>query len=176
MEKIKEKIDVEKLTKCFRAFSYAFTFGLFYSLFVVASPWMDIGVPLGVLTVFWGITKLIFTFAIVCYYQNIKEPKIGFAGVFMFASTIFTFFPINGFLSLAFEALAISSLSLILFDLNKIFPGLRLSVASGLIFLGVIFSILNNPLMQSLASFSWLFGFLVASNRMSFLTKLKRKE
>ena len=62
---------------------------------------------------------------------------------------------------------------LILFDLNKLFPGLRLSVAAGLIFLGVIFSILNNPLMLSLAGFTWLFGFLVAGNRVGVLSKLR---
>ena len=71
------------------------------------------------------------------------------------------------------EALAISALSLVLFDLNKLFPGLRLSVASGLIFLGVIFSILNNQMMLSIASFAWLFGFLVAATRVNILSKLK---
>ncbi len=168
-----EKTDLNKLRKCFKTLSVGFTFAVFYALFVVASPWMDIGVPVQVLTFYWAIVKFIFGAGLICYYGAIKEPKIAFAGIFMLTSAAFTVFPINGFLSLTVEALAISSLSLVLFDLNKLFPGLRLSVAAGLIFLGVIFSILNNAMMLSFAGFAWLFGFLVAGSRVSVLSKLK---
>ncbi len=170
---MKSEKELNLIKKCFKVLSIGLTFAVFYSLFIVASPWMNIGVSVEVLTVYWAIVKFILGGGIICYYNAIKEPKIGFAGVFMLTSAIFSIFPINGFLTLAVEALAISSLSLILFDLNKLFPGLRLSVAAGLIFLGVIFSILNNPLMLSLAGFTWLFGFLVAGNRVGVLSKLR---
>ncbi len=170
---MENKIDIEKLRKCFKTLSFGFTFAVFYALFVVASPWMDIGVPIEVLTIYWAIVKIVFGVGLICYYNSIKQPKIAFAGVFMLTSAFFTVFPINGFLSLTVEALAISSLSLTLFDLNKLFPALRFSVAAGLIFLGVIFSILNNSMMLSLAGFAWLFGFLVAASRTGILSKLK---
>ncbi len=164
---------LNKLRKCFKVLSYGFTFAVFYALFVVASPWMDIGIPVEALTVYWAVVKFVFGAGLICYYNAVKEPKIAFAGIFMLTSAAFTVFPLNGFLSLTIEALAISSLSLVLFDLNRFFPGLRLSVAAGLIFLGVIFSILNNAMMLSIAGFAWLFGFLVASNRVGILSKLK---
>ena len=164
---------INKIGKCFKLLAYAFTFAMFYSLFVVASPWVNIGISVEVLTVYWGIVKLIFGIGLICYYNSVKQPKLAFAGIFMLSSFVFTLFPISGFLSLTMEALAISALSLVLFDLNKLFPGLHLSVASGLIFLGVIFSILNNQMMLSIASFAWLFGFLVAATRINILSKLK---
>jgi hypothetical protein len=168
-----KEINVNKIKTCFKLLSLGFTFAMFYALFVVASPWMNIGVPLEVLNVYWAIVKFILAFGLICYYNGVKQPKIAFAGIFMLTSSVFTIFPINGFLSLAVEALALTSLSLTIFDLNKLFPGLRLSVAAGLIFLGVIFSILNNPMMLSISGFAWLFGFLVASNRVGILSKLR---
>ncbi len=160
-------------SKCFKALSTGLALGAFYALFIVAGPWLSLDIPETVLTVFWAITKGIMGFGLLCLYQSTRELKSAIAGMLMIASVIFSLFPIQAFLSLAVEALAMTSLSLILFDLNKLFPGLKLSVPAGLLFLGVVFSILNNPMMTSLAGFAWLYGFVVSGSRVGVLSRLQ---
>jgi len=159
--------------KCFKALSFGLSLGVFYALFIVASPWLSLEIPLAVMTIFWAIIKAVLAFGLLCLYQNTKELKMAIAGILMFASALFSPFPVHVFMVLTVEALAMTSLSLVLFDLNKAFPGLKLSVPAGLIFLGVIFSILNNPMMHSLAGFAWLYGFLVSASRVGVLSRLK---
>ena len=160
-------------SKCFKALSAGLGLAAFYALFIVAGPWLALDIPEMVLTVFWAITKGVIGFGLLCLYQSTREIKSAIAGMLMIASVIFSLFPIQMFLSLAIEALAITSLSLILFDFNKMFPGLKLSVPAGLLFLGVVFSILNNPMMFSLAGFAWLYGFIVSSSRINVLSRLQ---
>lgn len=160
-------------SKCFKALSSGLGLGAFYALFIVAGPWLSLDIPETVLIVFWAISKGVIGFSLLCLYQSTRELKSAIAGMLMIASVVFSLFPIQMFLSFAIEALAITSLSLILFDFNKLFPGLKLSVPAGLLFLGVVFSILNNPMMNSLAGFAWLYGFIVSSSRVSVLSRLQ---
>ncbi len=160
-------------SKCFKALSAGLGLGAFYALFIVAGPWIALDIPPTVLTVFWAIAKGVIGFGLLCLYQSTRELKSAIAGMLMIASVVFSLFPIQMFLSLAIEALAMTSLSLILFDFNKMFPGLKLSVPAGLLFLGVVFSILNNPMMFSLAGFAWLYGFIVSSSRINVLSRLQ---
>lgn len=164
---------ISKHARCFKVLSFGLGLGAFYALFVVASPWIALDLPMAVTTVFWTLIKGLLAYGLICLYQNSKELKMALAGILMLASALFTPFPVQTFMVLAIEALAMTSLSLVLFDLNKAFPGLKLSVPAGLIFLGIIFSILNNPMMHSLAGFAWLYGFLVASSRVNVLSHLK---
>ncbi len=160
-------------SKCFKSLSSGLALGAFYALFIVAGPWISLNIPETVLTIFWAITKGVIGFGLLCLYQSTRELKSAIAGMMMIASVVFSLFPIQMFLSLAIEALAVTSLSLILFDFNKMFPGLKLSVPAGLLFLGVVFSILNNPMMSSLAGFAWLYGFIVSSSRINVLSRLQ---
>jgi len=175
LTKMKQKTILNH-AKCFKALSLGLGLGVFYALFVVAAPWLSMDLPIAVTTIFWAIIKGVLAYGLLCLYQNTKELKMAIAGILMLASAIFSPFPVQTFMVLAIEALAMTSLSLVLFDLNKIFPGLKLSVPAGLIFLGVIFSILNNPMMHSLAGFAWLYGFLVSSSRVGMLARLRPQE
>ncbi len=159
--------------KCFKTLSAGLGLGAFYALFIIAGPWLALDLPDPVMITFWAITKGVIGLGLMCLYQSTKELKSAIAGMLMIASVIFTLFPIQLFLSLTIEALAMTSLSLILFDFNKLFPGLKLSVPAGLLFLGVVFSILNNPMMASLAGFAWVYGFVVSSSRMGVLARLR---
>ncbi len=160
-------------SKCFKSLSAGLGLGAFYALFIVAGPWLALDIPETVLTVFWAVTKGVIGFGLLCLYQTNRELKSAIAGMLMIVSVIFSLFPIQMFLSLAMEALAMTSLSLILFDFNKLFPGLKLAVPAGLLFLGVVFSILNNSMMASLAGFAWLYGFVVSSSRVGVLARLR---
>ena len=163
-------------SNCLNILSTGLGFGVFYALFVVASPWLALDLPPMVLILFWAIIKAILGTGLICLYKSTQERKIAFAGILMLTSAIFSPFPIDGFLSLAVEAMALTSLSLSLYDISKAFPGLKLSVPAGVIFLGVIFSMLNSEMMLSLAGFAWLFGFLFASSQVRLLTRVQLKE
>ena len=160
-------------SKCFKTLSAGLGLGAFYALFIVAGPWLALDLPVPVMITFWAISKAVIGVGLMCLYQSTKELKSAIAGMLMIASVIFSLMPIQLFLPMAVEALAITSLSLILFDFNKLFPGLKLSVPAGLLFLGVVFSILNNPMMASLAGFAWLYGFVVSSSRIGVLARLR---
>jgi len=168
-----ESKDISSLSRCFKIVSAGFGLGVFYALFIVGGPILSLKIPAPVLTFFWTVVKALLGVGLLCLYQPTKDIKIAAAGILLVSSAVFSLFPLHNFLTLAVEALAITSLSLVLFDLNKLFPGLKLSVPAGLLFLGVIFSILNNPMMQSLAGFAWLFGFVVAAGRINILSRLK---
>ncbi len=161
---------------CLKLLSTGLGLGVFYALFIVAAPWLTLELPVLILILFWAIIKAILGVGLICLYKSTQEKKVAFAGILMLTSAFFSPFPINTFLSLAVEALALTSLSLTLYDINKAFPGLKLSVSAGVIFLGVIFSMLNSEMMLSLASFAWLFGFLFSSSQVLSLTRLRLKK
>ncbi len=165
-----------KNKKCLSLLSNGLALGMFYALFVVASPWLSLDLPPIVLTLYWAVVKLTLGIGLLCIFQSTHLPKIAFAAILMLVSAAFSPFPADGFLTLAVEALALTGLSLTLFDISRAFPGLKLSVPAGVIFLGVIFSMLNNPMMLSIAGFAWLFGFLFASNQVRILTRVRLKE
>jgi hypothetical protein len=165
--------EIVSSSKCFKALSSGLGLAAFYALFVVASPWFSISLPIIVMATFWAVIKIVMGYGIICFYQKTKEPKIAFAGILLLVSAGLSIFPISDLLAIAVEALAITSLSLVLYDLGKLFPSLKLSVPAGIIFLGVIFSTLNNEMMISLAGFAWLFGFLFASSRVNVLSRLR---
>ncbi len=160
---------------CLTILSSGLALGVFYALFIVASPWLALDLPPIVLPFFWAIIKAVLGVGVICLYKSTQQPKIAFAGILLIGSAIFSIFPIDGFLSLALEALALTSFSLTLYDISKAFPGLKLSVPAGVIFLGVIFSMLNSEMMLSLAGFAWLFGFLFASSQVRLLTRVQLK-
>ncbi len=160
---------------CINTLSTGLTLGVFYALFIVASPWLALGLPASILPLFWAIVKAVLGAGLICLYKSTQERKIAFAGILMLVSAVFSVFPIDGFLSLATEAIALTSLSLTLHDIGKAFPGLKLSVPAGVIFLGIIFSMLNSDMMLSLAGFAWLFGFLFANNQLRHLLRLRLK-
>ena len=166
---------VLKNKKCLSLLSNGLALGMFYALFVVATPWLALDLPPLVLTLYWAVIKLLLGVGLLCMYQSTRLPKIAFAGMLMLVSAAFSPFPADSFLTLAVEALALTSLSLTLFDISRAFPGLKLSVPAGVIFLGVIFSMLNNPMMLSIAGFAWLFGFLFASSQVRILTRVQLK-
>ncbi len=164
-----------KNKNCLNLLSSGLALGMFYALFIVASPWISLNLPPLVLTFYWAAVKVILGIGLFCVYRATQLPKVAFAGILMLASAAFAPFPIDEFWALTVEALALTSLSLTLFDISRAFPGLKLSVPAGVIFLGVIFSMLNNPMMLSIAGFAWLFGFLFASSQVRILTRVQLK-
>ncbi len=161
---MKKKTSVDP--KCIHLLSYGLGLSIFYPLFFLAIYLSFITFPMAVLTIYWGIMKLFLAYAILCIYQTTGLKKMAFIGLLLIISGLFSFFhPVN-FIATATEALAIVGVSLILLDLDKAFPKLRLNIAGGLIFLGVIFSILNSTLMSFIGLLALLIGLLLSSTRL----------
>ena len=153
--------------KCIRFLSYGLGLATFYPLFLIAMAIDFITFPMTVLLVYWGIIQLFLAYAVLCIYQTTGMLKISAVGILLIISGLLTFYRPSGFLPYAAEALAMTGISLILFDLGKAFPTLRLDVAGGIIFLGIIFSILNNQFMSMLGLAALLIGFLFSSTRLN---------
>ena len=107
-----------------------------------------------------------------CIYGISGNFKHAFGGMLLVASGLLTansvlkIFPSMGLLDIAVQALAIVSFSLLLYELGKARPGSGLEFSGGLIFLGVIFQILQNPLMEGIGTFVLAAGFLLTSDRL----------
>ncbi len=142
--------------------SYVLGIAVFYPLFLLGGA-LGMGLPMHVVGIYWGVIQLALAYSVICMYGTTKQVKLSIVGILLVASGIFSFVPVSTFLAAATEALAITGLSLVLFDLGKVFPALSMQIPSGLIFLGVIFSILSSPIMNFVGLLSLLTGMLLSS-------------
>jgi len=94
----------------------------------------------------WAAAQAVLGYAVLCLYRHQKAARWGAVGVLLLVSAFFSVVPPSTFLSHALQALALTGFSLVLYDLEK-FAGVPLRLSGGLIFLGVIGSILSSPLM-----------------------------
>ncbi len=154
--------------QCLRRLLYGLTLGFFYTIFLGGTYTGLAPVPMEFIRVIWGITQLILAYGVFCIYQLSEDPKYVLATLLLAASSVFTLIPMIhlGFIALAVEALAVTALSLVLYDLGKARPESGLILVGGLIFLGVIFSILNQPTMEGLGILALLIGFLLGATRL----------
>jgi hypothetical protein len=81
-----------------------------------------------------------------CLYRRQRAARWGAVAAVLAMSAVFTFVPPSPFLGAAFQALALAGFSLVLYDLQKVL-GVPMMLPGGLIFLSVIASLLNSPLM-----------------------------
>ena len=153
---------------CLRRLTYALGLGFFYTLFLAGGVLGLVQMPVVFVSLYWGVAKLVMAYAVFCVYRVSRSPRHAVAGILLAASGLFSLLPSGkGFVVLAVEALAITALSLVLFDIGHAFPDNRLELAGGLLFLGVIFSIVGSVLMAGVGVFSLLLGFLLGTTRLA---------
>ncbi len=154
--------------RCLRWLLYGLSLGFFYTLFLGGTFTGLAPVPLTFTQFLWGVTQLVLAYAVYCIYRLSDEFKYLLATLLLVASGIFAILPIVhlAFIAIAIEALAVTSLSLVLYDLGKARPESGLILVGGLIFLGVIFSILNNPAMEGVGILALFIGFLLGATRL----------
>ncbi len=152
--------------RCIRRMAFALAAGMAYPAALALAAFTPIDIPYGVAAIYWGLVKLALVYPIMCLYQAQKKGKIAFVGILMLTSGLFSFLPPEPFLVYATEALAITGLSLILFDFGKSFPASRMEVPGGLIFLGVIASILTTETTALVGLLLLLVGLGMASRRL----------
>ncbi|WP_457630004.1 hypothetical protein [Oceanithermus sp.] len=127
---------------------------------------------LGPLFVYWAAVELVLAGGLLCVYRLSGEAKHAFGGMlllgaaFFSLNAVFRFLPSLGLLETAVQALGLVAFSLLLYELGRQRPATGLEGAGGLIFLGVIFQILQAPLMEAAGVFLLAAGFLLASGRL----------
>ena len=96
--------------------------------------------------VVWGTAQAVLAYGVFCLYRRQRAARWGAVAAVLAMSAVFTFVPPSAFLGAAFQALALAGFSLVLYDLQKVL-GVPMMLPGGLIFLSVIASLLNSPLM-----------------------------
>ena len=127
------------------------------------------------LFLYWGVAQLVMGAGMLCVYGLSQKQKHAFGGMLLLASAFFSanaalgLLPSLGLLEVAAQALGVVAFSLLLYELGRDRPGSGLEPAGGLVFLGVIFQIVRQPLLEALGVFLLALGFLLASGRLARL-------
>ncbi len=130
---------------------------------------------LGALFLYWAAAQVVMASGMLCVYGLSGKPKHAFGGMLLFAGALFSVnmvlgvLPPMGLIETAVQALGLVAFSLLLYEVGRQRPGSGLEGAGGLIFLGVIFQILQSPLMEAVGVFLLAAGFLLASGRLGRL-------
>jgi len=164
----------KKAQRCLRWLNLSLIIGLVYAISLIISIAFSMMAPGGVFITIGKITALIWPFAklgfavsLVCLYQATGHARWALAGILLALSALLPWFltnPESQILLLGIEALAVTALSLSLFDLGRA-ANLSLETPAGLIFLGVILQILQNPLMAFVGIVFLTFGFYLTLKR-----------
>ncbi len=152
--------------RCIRVLVYGTGLGIFYPLLLIFSVVGLETVPPGVIGLFWAVVKLLLAYGTFCIYTVSRENKHALVTLLLTVSALFVVFTPHPFLANAVEALAITGFSLVLFDIGRARPETQLEWAGGLIFIGVVFSILNTPATGFIAAVALLFGMVLAATRL----------
>ncbi len=156
-------------SQCIKILVYGTALGLFYPLILLGAYMGLETVPFGVALWYWGVIKLVLGYGVLCLYQLNKLFKYALVSILLFISGLFSFYPPHPFLVIGVEALAITGFSLTLFDIGRARPETNLQLAGGLIFLGVIFSMLPAGALEFAGAAALLFGLVLAYTRLTRL-------
>ena len=172
----KVAVKTEKAQKCVRWLMLGLGVALFYalalifeislSLAIADSKMPEIITQLTVLV--WALAKVGIAFALICLYQATGYQKWALAALLLAASALMGTIlrnPESQFLVMGIEALAVTALSLSLFDLGRA-TSRALEFPAGFIFIGVILQILQNALMSYIGVVFLAIGFYLSLKRL----------
>jgi len=153
----KHPIQTKKAQRCVHWLILSLWLGLAYALILVflislnlAAPELHIPASIQSLNlVLWALAKIGFAFSLVCLYHATGYTKWAIAAMLLAASAVMPYIltnPASQVFVLGIEALAVTGLSLSLFDLGRATQR-DLGAPAGFIFLGVILQILQSPIM-----------------------------
>jgi general stress protein CsbA len=151
-------VQEEKALRCVRWLNLSLALGLIYALMLVFIISLSIAAPdmsmpeiiQPIMFLLWAVAKIGFAFSLVCLYQATGYAKWALAAVLLAASAVLPYMlPSDGTSTfiVGIEALAVTGLSLSLFDLGRA-TNTEMGIPAGMIFLGVILQILQNQLMS----------------------------
>lgn len=162
--------------RCLGRLRLAALLGFFFALLLggVHVGMLDVAL-LGPVLLYWALVQLVMASGVLCVYGLSGSPKHALGGGLLFAGAALTFGTVSGWFSglglvgVAVQALGLVAFSLLLYETGRQRPGSGLDGAGGLIFLGVVFQILQAPLMEAAGVVLLGAGFLLASARLGRL-------
>jgi hypothetical protein len=169
-------VQKDRARRCVNWLNISLVIGLVYALslifvvslnLVMASLQIPKAVQLVILLV-WAVAKIGFAFSLVCLYQATGYVKWALAALLLAASAILPYIlsnPESAIFVIGIEALAVTGLSLSLFDLGKA-TNTEMGIPAGMIFLGVILQILQNQLMSYVGIVFLSIGFYLSLKRL----------
>ena len=179
----KVPVQTEKALRCVKWLNISLAMGLIYALALVflisisiAAP--DLATPeiIHVSILFlWALAKIGFAFSLVCLYQTTGYIKWALAALLLAASAVLPYIltnPGSEVFVIGIEALAVTGLSLSLFDLGRA-TNTEMGVSAGMIFLGVILQILQNEMMSYVGIVFLAIGFYLSLKRLWLQPKAK---
>ncbi len=169
-------VQEEKALRCVKWLNISLGMGLLYALILVFIVSLSIAAPdmpmpailQPLLLLLWAVAKIGFAFALVCLYQATGYTKWALAAVLLAASAVLPYLlPTDGptTFTIGIEALAVTGLSLSLFDLGRA-TNTEMGIPAGMIFLGVILQILQNELMAYVGIVFLAIGFYLSLRRL----------
>ncbi len=135
-----------RLAVCRRALSVPLGMLVAYAVVMIGFVVWSAAGPPGWTVMLWGFTLLGLGGGTLCLYQHQRAARWGAVGVVLVLAGVVTLFPLTDFMAHALQALGLVGLSLVFYDLDKVM-GVPLMFPGGLLFLAVIATVLNTPLM-----------------------------
>ncbi len=169
-------VEQAKINRCIGWLTISLGLGLFYALALAFFISLNLAMPdlnlpelvRSMLILVWALGKIGFAFALICLYQATGYTKWAIAALLLAASAVMPYVltnPDSQIFVIGIEALAITALSLSLFDIGKASQS-DLGVAAGMIFMGVILQILQNALMAYVGIAFLAMGFYLSLKRL----------
>jgi hypothetical protein len=169
-------VQQEKALRCVKWLNISLGLGLVYALALVffislsiAAPSMKMPEIIQLIILFlWALAKIGFAFSLVCLYQATGYVKWALAALLLAASALLPYLLTNPgaqVFVVGIEALAVTGLSLSLFDLGRA-TNTEMGIPAGMIFLGVILQILQNQLMSYVGILFLAIGFYLSLKRL----------
>ncbi len=172
----KVAIKTEKAQKCVRWLTLGLGVALLYALALVFEISLSLAIAdlkmpamvTQIIVLIWALAKIGIAFALICLYQATGYQKWALAALLLAASALMGAVlknPESQFLVMGIEALAVTALSLSLFDLGRA-THRALEFPAGFIFIGVILQILQSPLMAYVGVVFLAIGFYLTLKRL----------
>jgi hypothetical protein len=169
-------VQADQARRCVRWLQISLGLGLLYALGLTLSISLSIAAPglafppvvQATLLLVWAVAKVGFAFSLVCLYQATGYVKWAIAALLLAASAALPYLLTNPgaqVFVVGIEALAVTGLSLSLFDLGRA-ARVDLGIPAGMIFLGVILQILQNALMSYVGILFLAIGFYLTLKRL----------
>ncbi len=158
------KTTMKKLNFCKNQLSSGLLTSAIYGITLISLTLWGLNEFSGIAIFVWSIAQIFLGTGVLCLYRHQRIPRWGAVGAILIFSGIVTLLPSSLFVSHTVQALALTGFSLVLFDLEKI-NGIPLQLPGGMIFLAVIGSILNTPLMSFAGIVLLTLGSIVALKR-----------
>lgn len=169
-------VQADKALRCVKWLNISLAIGLVYALALVFAISLSIAAPdlkmpeiIQLIILFiWALAKIGFAFSLVCLYQSTGYVKWALAALLLAASAVLPYLLTNPgaqIFVIGIEALAVTGLSLSLFDLGRA-TNTEMGIPAGMIFLGVILQILQNQLMSYVGIIFLAIGFYLSLKRL----------